>query len=160
MISGLLFGVGCQPDCQGVFTFNYENAGELGVKALAKVENNWARWSHRSGLIRFEPSAIEHKQCHVTFLYGQEIDYSEDGKKIDLYGLTNTSNNFVLQEVHGDDMEKVAEVLSHEIGHTLGLGHVEGDGSIMSTTTGTGLASWTELDKQECLSVGVCINKD
>ncbi len=148
---------GCQPDCQGVFTFTYENAGEIGTQALAKVENNWTRWSHRSGFINFRPTTQEQSQCHVKFIYNQEIDYDEDGTKIDVYGLTNTRHNFIQQEVHGNDLEEVSEVLSHEIGHTLGLSHVEGDGSIMSSIIGTGGSIWTDLDRQECLSVGVCL---
>lgn len=50
----------------------------------------------------------------------------------------------------------LARLSAHEMGHALGLDHVDVDGAIMSAGVSSAPLTWSPADEAECRRVGVC----
>lgn len=53
--------------------------------------------------------------------------------------------------------EKMADVAAHELGHGLGLEHIDGDGT-MNPAAHPGL-TWSDADEESCVRLGVCTSR-
>jgi hypothetical protein len=58
--------------------------------------------------------------------------------------------------VHGLAAERLLRVLGHELGHAVGLEHIDEDGPLMSGPGRNGGTQITERDITECRRVGAC----
>lgn len=144
------FGQGCvkytTEDCEGRFTYS---ASEWAGDDLAQLLYSAEAWNAFTGrqVLTLTPVQDNPGRCHVT--NGLSEALAEMPNKAGAYekGTGNVS-------VHRETGAALANTLIHELGHGLGLPHLETDGHMMSA----GARSWdfTPEDLAHCQLYGVC----
>ena len=145
---------GCKPDCQGEFTFTRANVGDVGVAAISRTENAWSAFSGKPGIVRFVEAKEIQEICHLTFV--EKISYINADEN--LIGFNFTFTNNIEVEIGNGSLELLHNILMHEVGHALGLEHVNNSMSIMYEEIREN-QYWTQDDQDECESEGVCVAK-
>jgi hypothetical protein len=139
----------------GILTYTIE--GDVDDNTVDAVTQATEEWNAKLGGIKFIKTNSDGADI--------EINFRNDGKKIagktvnyfDVYGLIRKSIITISEEYYNVDFTKaqIEQVSKHELGHTLGLGHANFNGNLMTekVNTGSGTISSCEIEAVKTANV-------
>lgn len=159
MVFGAL-SVACGHKCEGSYTISLEDYEKL-AGSIEVSSENWKAWTAGKKTVQVNVVPTKQDMCHIeigalpkTFVgmhYTLTGNITIDYNKI----LMNEARFAITSE---ELMYAVSGVVSHELGHNFGLGHVSERGSVMSSKGSS--YYWTSLDQRECEKAGACYSDE
>ncbi len=131
----------------GVLTYSIEDGDDKTKDSVKEAANSW---NEAINGIEFEETDDDNGDITISF--------RNDGKKIagktvnyfDNYGFIRKSVITISEESYNHEFSpaQIEQVTKHELGHTLGLGHANFNGNLMTerVDTGSGIISPCEIE--------------
>lgn len=157
-----LLGLSCSPrtgaECRDVgpledrvWHFSEDGLG----RAFEEAEAFWSRHGVKGLSVAYTPNASALEGYRNVVRFSDERPVNEEGLVSGQCIFNGTAVTILVFHNHISNKELLDVVLRHELGHSLGLRHVQKSSDIMSPTVGNG-STWGELDEAECRRVGYC----
>lgn len=162
----VLAGAGCAtrpaPDCAG----QYRAHTSLTDAQRVSVEAAFAGWNAFLGreAVRFDTHESDDTTCSVRAVAKGSAEWEqlrgEDESIAGAHVPEDGSLVIVPEELTCSFGDCVQDATMHELGHALGLRHVDGGGVMRSAMRRRqpAVVSFTAADRLECLRAGACVN--
>ncbi len=149
--------IGCgHYDCEGVWTYDSKEWPSQERSALMMAARDWNEFAGHE-VVRIEERTVTNQDmCKIypgPAIKGNEIKAGMFHGPSD--GSIEINSSRLRTLVPASEFTRyLYAIILHEVGHGLGMDHVEGTNNIMYPVQG--YTTWGPEDKQECLDKGIC----
>ena len=132
------------PSCGGSFTYIPSEYSAQQLAMFQQVQNEWNNYIGYE-VVTLTPDYVKHEACQINVVDSITVE----GQNFDGYFDANGGILRLTAKTYLDDQKMLTNLLAHEIGHALGMSHLED--SLMQAN---GYHEFSSKDREQLESLG------